>query len=536
MNDSSEKGWSLEGKNSVIKSKASFNSTKDVEQYALEVKRISKSFPGVKALQEVDMYLKKGEVLAVVGENGAGKSTLMKILAGIYQEDSGEIFVEGEQVLIENVQQASALGVALVHQELNVCDNLSVAGNVFLGREPVRNKIFKIIDREKINKETELIISEIGLKVDVTALVKDLSLGAQQLVEISKALSIDAKIVMFDEPTSSLSGAETKRLFKVIKELSKRGVSCIYISHRLGEVKDIADRVVVLRDGKVSGTLEKEEIDRDSMIRLMVGRDIEKMYEKDHFSTEDVRMELKNFVVPNQAHNPINLTVNKGEIVVLSGLVGAGRTELLESIFGINAPWGGQILMDGNEVNIEKPIDAVRNGIVLVPEDRKLNGLFVSMEVDNNIAIPGLSEHFSQKGFVKKKGIKEIAQKMVRVLDIRLSSINQIAESLSGGNQQKVVIAKWLSMNPKMILLDEPTRGIDVGAKAEIYKLLEEMASSGVAILVASSEMQEVLGIADRIIVMCEGRITGELDPLNSTEEDIMKLATEYENKTESVV
>lgn len=497
----------------------------------LQVKEVSKTFPGVKALDNVSVNLRRGEVLAIVGENGAGKSTLMKILAGVYVADAGEFIIDGKEEVIGSVDRATELGIALVHQELNVCDNLTVAGNVFLGREPKKGKLVKLLDKEKLEKQTKEYTDKIGLKVPVSTMLKEITIGSQQMVEIAKALSIDAKIVMFDEPTSSLSESETDRLFEVIRDLSSHGISCIYISHRLGEVKEVADRVVVLRDGKVSGELEREEIDRDTMIRLMVGRDIEAMYHKAHTPTDQVRLELKDFVVPKQADNPVDLQVKGGEIVVLSGLIGAGRSELLQAIFAVDRPWGGKVFLDGKEVRIRKPIDAIREGMILVPEDRKLNGLIVSLEVHNNIALPGLKDNLSRKGFVDKEKINELADRMVKMLDIRLSTVEQAADSLSGGNQQKVVVAKWLAMEPKLLLLDEPTRGIDVGAKAEIYKLLEELAANGVAILAASSEMQEVLGIADRVVVMCEGRITGELDPKECGEEDIMKLATQYREK-----
>lgn len=496
-------------------------------EYLLDVKGISKAFPGVQALENVNLKLRYGEVLAIVGENGAGKSTMMKILSGIYIPDNGEIFLDGSLVTIDSVERATQLGIALVHQELNLCDNLTVAGNVFLGREPRRGHLFRMIDKETLNSESQKVVEKVGLKVSVTTLLRNLTIGAQQLVEISKALSINARIVMFDEPTSSLSILETEQLFKVIRDLRSHGVSCIYISHRLGEVKDVADRVVVLRDGKLSGSLEKDEISREAMIRLMVGRDIERMYHKNHTVGDKVRFEIKNFIVANQAMSPLNLTVKGGEIVVLSGLVGAGRSELMQAIFGVDKSWGGTILLDDKVVKIKTPLDAIRAGMVLVPEDRKLNGLIVNMEVDNNIALPGLNDLLSNNGVINRGKIEDLAERMVKMLDIRLYKTTQFAESLSGGNQQKVVLAKWLSMQPSLLLLDEPTRGIDVNAKAEVYKLLEELAREGVAILVASSELQEVLGIADRIVVMCEGDITGELDPEKSSEEDIMKLATE---------
>jgi len=509
------------------KEQAAIKSGQKIGDYVLEVRGISKLFPGVRALSNVSLQLNRGEVLALVGENGAGKSTMMKILAGVYVPDAGEILLDGEEVSIGTVEQATKLGIALVHQELNLCDNLSIAGNVFLGREPKRGPFSSLVDVEKMNADTVDVLKKVGLNISPSIIVKELPIGTQQLVEICKALSINAKIVMFDEPTSSLSEHEAEQLFRVIRDLSSQGVSCIYISHRLGEVKEVADRVVVLRDGKLSGCIDKAHIDRETLIRLMVGRDIEKMYQKTHTISDKVRVELKDIIVPKRAAYPINLTIKGGEIVVLSGLVGAGRTELLHAIFGIDRCWAGKICIDGKELHIQKPIDAIRAGIMLVPEDRKANGLVIAMEVDSNIALPGLVDHLSKRGFINRDKIDELAVRMVKMLDIRLFRASQSAESLSGGNQQKVVLAKWLSMNPVLLLLDEPTRGIDVGAKAEIYKLLEDLAQTGVAILVASSEMQEVLGIADRIIVMCEGKVTGELNPLECAEEDVMKLATE---------
>ena len=495
-------------------------------EFVLEVRNISKAFPGVQALDKVNMNLKYGEVLALVGENGAGKSTMMKILAGVHECDHGEIYIDGEAVAIGSVEKATELGIALVHQELNLCDNLTVSGNVFLGREPRNRNLFRTIDKEFQNAETSKVLGMVGLKTLPDTLVKELAIGSQQLVEIAKALSINAKIVMFDEPTSSLSDHETEQLFKVIRELSSHGVSCIYISHRLGEVKEVADRVVVLRDGKFSGCLEKNEINREAMIQLMVGREIGKLYQKAHSVSDEICFELNDFIVPKQASQPININVKKGEIVVLYGLVGAGRTELLEAVFGVEKSWGGRVRVNGEEVLINQPIDAIRAGMVLVPEDRKQNGLIVEMEVENNIALPGLTDRLSARGVIDKARVRELSDRMIEMLNVRLYKSTQPAESLSGGNQQKVVLAKWLSMEPAILLLDEPTRGIDVKSKAEIYKLLEELASQGVAVLVASSEMQEVLGIADRILVMYEGRISGELDPSDCSEEDIIKYAT----------
>lgn len=501
--------------------------TDSQSEYVLEIEGVSKAFPGVQALKDVDVRLRRGEVLAVVGENGAGKSTLMKILDGVYTPDEGVIKVEGQAVAIDSVETATRVGIALVHQELNLCDNLSIAANVFLGRESPKKGTLRLLnDKDQID-QTRDILQKVGLDHPPTALVRDIPIGAQQLVEIAKALSINAKVVMFDEPTSSLSERETERLFAVIRDLRSHGVSVIYISHRLGEVKEVADRVTVLRDGRVTGGLAAEEISREAMIRLMVGRDIEKYYRKSKASATDVRLEVRGFKVPENSDKVIDLKVHGGEIVVLSGLVGAGRTEFLQSLFGVSRPLGGELLIDGKKVEVTGPADAIRAGMALVPEDRKLHGIVVEMDVENNIALPGLRSRLSKMSVIKRSEVKELAERMVKELDIRLHDTTQIAESLSGGNQQKVVVAKWLSMQPKVLLLDEPTRGIDVGAKAEIYRLLDDLAGTGVAILVASSEMHEVLGIGDRIVVLCEGKITGELTPDEASEEIIMRYATE---------
>ncbi|MBD3309457.1 ATP-binding cassette domain-containing protein, partial [candidate division KSB3 bacterium] len=347
-----------------------------------------------------------------------------------------------------------------------------------------------------------------------------------QMIEIAKALSINARILIMDEPTSSLSQSETDHLFRVIKELRAQGVSVIYISHRLGEVKEVADRVTVLRDGKVSGRLTHEEIDHDNMVRLMVGRDIETFYHHEHTVTTHPVFEVRDLIVPGQPHKPINFSIYEGELLVLAGLVGAGRTELAHTLFGIDKPLGGQILLDGKPITINSPQDAIQAGIVLIPEDRKLHGLILEMAVEKNITLAGLN-HYQKMKLIQVDQVKAVADEMVKKLDVRLRSIEQVVESLSGGNQQKVVLAKWLSLNPKVLLMDEPTRGIDVVAKEEIYRLMERLALQGVATLVISSEMQEVLGIADRIIVMHDGAISGELSHREQfSEEAVVSLAT----------
>jgi ribose transport system ATP-binding protein len=494
-------------------------------QRLLEMRGITKFFPGVRALNNVDLELNRGEILAVVGENGAGKSTLVKILGGIYYPDTGKIILEGKEVVVDSVQTATNLGISFVHQELNLSDNLDVGANIFLGREPRRKNFFRLIDQKKIYQDTEKILKQIKMQCSPYILLRDLTIGSQQMVEIAKSLSINAQILIMDEPTSSLSRSETKQLFKILKELRSQGVSIIYISHRLGEVKEVADRVMVLRDGVVSGHLSREDISHDNMVRLMVGRDVEKFYRRKHVITEKPVFEVKNFVVPSKPNRRINFSIYAGEVLVLAGLVGAGRTEIAHALFGIDKPLSGEILLNGKSLKINSSQDAIRAGIGLVPEDRNLNGLIVEMTVEENITLVGLN-HYQKMKMIQFKMVRSIAREMVKKLDIRLRNIYQVVESLSGGNQQKVALAKWLSLEPKVMLLDEPTRGIDVVAKEEIYRLIERLASQGIATLVISSEMQEVLGIADRILVVYDGEIKGELRKEQASEEAVINLAT----------
>jgi ribose transport system ATP-binding protein len=494
-------------------------------QRLLEMRGITKFFPGVRALNDVDLELNRGEIIAIIGENGAGKSTLVKILGGIYYPNTGKIILDGKEVVVDSVQTATNLGIAFVHQELNLSDNLDVGSNIFLGREPRKKNFFNLINQEKIYKDTEEILKRIDMRCSPYILLRDMAIGSQQMVEIAKSLSISAKILIMDEPTSSLSGHETVQLFKVLKELRSQGVSIIYISHRLGEVKEIADRVMVLRDGVVSGHLSREEISHDNMVRLMVGRDVEKFYRRKHVITKKPVFEVKDFIVPSKPNKRINFNIYKGEVLVLAGLVGAGRTEIAHALFGIDKPLSGKILLDGKTLKINNPQDAIQAGIGLVPEDRNLNGLIVEMAVEENITLVGLN-HYQKMKMIQFKMVRSIAREMVKKLDIRLRNIYQAVETLSGGNQQKVVLAKWLSLKPKVMLLDEPARGIDVVAKEEIYRLIERLASQGVATLVISSEMQEVLGIADRILVVYDGEIKGELQKEQASEEAVISLAT----------
>lgn len=488
----------------------------------LEVKGITKSFPGVRALDGVGFSIEQRQVVAVIGENGAGKSTMMKILAGVQTQDEGEIFIDGKPVSIRSVEESFEHGVALIHQELNLATNLSVGANIFLGREPKRHGL---IDEKKIAKDAEEYLDRVGLDVSPATLTSDLSIGQQQLVEIAKALSTDARLLIMDEPTSSLSQRETERLFEVVKDLRTDGVSIVYISHRLGEVIELADRVVVLRDGQNAGELERDEITHDSMVSLMVGRELSQFYAHELQGTGEVVLAASGLQTPVHPGHDVDFELRAGEIVGLAGLVGAGRTELLETLFGITPAVGGKISLNGEDVEIKTPREAIAGGLALVPEDRKQQGLIIDMAVADNLSLASL-ERDQKAGWLNFSAEREISETMTGRMRIKTPSSRQVVRFLSGGNQQKVVLGKWLAMKPKVLLLDEPTRGIDIGAKQEIYSLMEELASQGVAILFVSSEMEEVLGMSDRVLVMHEGRLSGELKRDELSEEAVMQLAT----------
>ena len=488
----------------------------------IEVRKLSKSFPGVRALRGVGFTLQRGEVLAVIGENGAGKSTLMKILAGVQRQDGGEILLDGEVVEIRSVHDALARGVALIHQELNLADNLDVAANIFLGREMLRAGL---IDTRRLRREARQFLNAVGLDVDPSTLVRTLPIGRQQLVEIAKALSVNARVLIMDEPTSSLSSGEAANLFKVIHDLRRRGVSVIYISHRLGEVKEIADRVIVLRDGENAGELAHGEIDHGRMVKLMVGRDLSQFYPHEPHEPGKVVVEIRRVRTMAHPWHEVSFSVRAGEIVGIAGLVGAGRTELLETLFGVTPAVGGSVWSEGVDVTPQSPLDAISAGFALVPEDRKQRGLVLGMTVRENLSLASLRRD-QRHGMLNHRREAELSAQMVADLRIKTPHDRQVAQFLSGGNQQKVVLGKWLALKPRVLILDEPTRGIDVGAKQEIYRLMEELAREGVAILFVSSEMEEILGMSDRALVMHEGRITGELSRGQLNEEAVMQLAT----------
>lgn len=489
----------------------------------LEVQSVTKQFPGVRALSEVCLTLDKSEVLALIGENGAGKSTLMKILAGVQPPDEGQILVDGKPVRFQNCREAIDAGVVLIHQELNLADNLSVGANIFLGREPKR---FGLIDHQKIATESKKYLDMVGLDIEPETIVSSLTIGRQQMVEIAKALSVNARVLIMDEPTSSLSTKETEALFRVVKDLRSKGVSIIYISHRLGEVEELADRATVLRDGCNAGELAREEINHDNMVRMMVGRDVSQFYARKPHEPGDVLLEVDNVVTPAWPNIPVSFNVRAGELVGVSGLVGAGRTELLQVLFGIDKSLAGEIRFDGKRIELNSPKDAISHGLALVPEDRKQHGVILEMAIRTNIGLPGLMRNRRRGGFINQPQEDADTQEMVDAMRVRTPSNDQIVQYLSGGNQQKVVIGKWLALGPKLLMLDEPTRGIDVGAKQEIYVLMEKLAEDGVGILFVSSEMEEILGMSDRVLVMHEGRMTGELSRDELSEEAIMRLAT----------
>jgi ribose transport system ATP-binding protein len=493
-----------------------------VEVPLVAARGISKRFPGVRALDDVSLAVGSGEVLAIIGENGAGKSTLLKILAGVQAPDDGEILVAGRPARFRGVEDALAAGIALIHQELNLADNLDLAGNIFLGREPRR---LGLLDFAAMRRQASEWLAMVGLDLDPATPLSRLPIGRQQLVEIAKALSTRARLLIMDEPTSSLSARETETLFRVVKDLRSRGVSVVWISHRLGEVKELADRVVVLRDGKNAGEIAaRAEIEHERMIRMMVGRDIDRLARRPSHPPGDVVLTVRDLRTPAHPTHLVSFELRAGEIVGVAGLVGAGRTELLTTLFGITPAVAGSLALAGRAVTPKSPLEAVAAGLALVPEDRKQQGLVLEMAVRENISLVSLWPE-SRGGFIDFARERRLAAEMIPALAIKTPGDRQAVQFLSGGNQQKVVLAKWLAMKPKVLLLDEPTRGIDVGAKAEIYDLVHRLAGAGLAVLFVSSEMEEILSLADRALVMHEGRLAGGLLRGELTEENVMRLA-----------
>jgi ribose transport system ATP-binding protein len=486
---------------------------------------VSKSFPGVQALQKVSLHIERGEVLAVVGENGAGKSTLMKILAGLYTPDAGAIEFDGRPVHIRSVKDAERLGIVLIHQELNLAGHLDIASNIFLGREPTWGGFLGLLDR-RIYENASEITRRLGLLASPRTLVNRLSIGQQQLVEIARALSLKSRLLILDEPTSSLTESETDLLFNVLQELKQDGISILYISHRLKEVEAIADRVTVLRDGKNAGELLRGGIHHQAIVQLMVGRELKQFYQRHRGGTDTLRPPVIRVRglrwLPKQ--QGIDFAIEPGEIIGLAGLMGAGRTELAETLFGVRRRLSGVIEIDGTPIAVRRPADAIRAGIFLIPEDRRIEGLILDDSVKHNISIATLAS-VSRFGIVQRGQENRLAHAMCERFKIRTPSPAQIVGNLSGGNQQKVVLAKWLHRTPRLLILDEPTRGIDVGAKSEIYALMDELAHQGAAILMISSDLEEILGMSDRVLVLHESRLAGALKRDALSEEAIMHLA-----------
>ena len=495
-------------------------------EYVLELKNIYKSFPGVKVLEDVTLQVRPGEVHALMGENGAGKSTLMKILMGIYKADQGSIFLEGKETVIHGPKDAMSKGISMIHQELNTVLDMEVAENVFVGRELLKKGFekLKIVDIARLREETGKYFREMNIDIDPRAKMRTLSVAEMQLVEIVKAISLNSRIIVMDEPTSAITEKEATVLFAQIERLKKQGVAIIYISHKMDEIFRISDTITVLRDGQWIGTKPAKELDNDMLIKMMVGRELTDIYPKDPVEIGDVILEVKNLSRGKKVRDA-SFSLRKGEVLGIAGLVGAGRSELVEMIFGLYPKTGGQIFLHGKEVHIKSAADAIKNKMALITEDRKQTGLNLIVSLKENIASVSIGK-LSNHGIVNDKKINEVSEKYIKELKIKTPDGNAIVGNLSGGNQQKVVLAKWLLDEPDIIIFDEPTRGIDIGAKRDIYLLINNLAKEGKAVIVISSEMAEVMGICDRILVMAEGRINGEVQREEFSQEVIMGYAS----------
>ncbi|HHV62061.1 MAG TPA: sugar ABC transporter ATP-binding protein [Firmicutes bacterium] len=493
-----------------------------MSEFLLEMRNVNKRFPGVIALQDVNFALKKGEVHVLLGENGAGKSTLMKILSGAYPMDSGEIFIKGKRVEINKPQDAQELGISIIHQEFNLIPHLSIAQNIFLGREPVEGRFIKTIAWDKMYRKAAEILGRFDINVSPRTPVRELGVAMQQMVEIAKALSVNAEIVVMDEPTAALTTAETEKLFQVIRTLKAQGVSIIYISHRLEELSKIGDVATVLRDGRNVGTVDLKKTDTDTLVRMMVGRSLTDMFPKESVPRGKEALRVENLY--GKGVNGVSFVAYEGEVLGFAGIVGCGRTELARAIFGADPASGGRVYVDGREVSISSPRQAIKAGIAYLTEDRGREGLVLGLSVRENIGLPVLDK-VCRAGIVNFGRKSALAANFVKNLGIKTPSLSTLARSLSGGNQQKVVLAKWLATKAKVLIFDEPTRGIDVGAKWEIYQLINELAKQGTSVIMISSDLREILGMSDRILVMREGCITGEFDRSEATQEKILYCA-----------
>ena len=489
----------------------------------LEMRGIRKSFYGNEVLHSVDLTLEAGTVLALMGENGAGKSTMMNILVGIHKRDGGTIRIDGQEVNIESPHDAQKLGIAMIHQELSSVVEMSVAENIYLGREPVKNGF---IDYRKMYKDTEELLKNLNINLNPKTKMGKLRVADQQLVEIAKAVSQNARILIMDEPTSSITDREVENLYGIIRDLKMRKTGIIYISHKMEEVYTITDQITVLRDGASIATWNTKEATNDMVVKAMVGRELTEQYPKRKVEIGDTILELKNFTQEGVFEN-ISFKLRRGEILGLVGLVGAGRTETMQALFGITKPDSGDVYLKGQKVEFKKPVDAIKNGLAYVTEDRKGEGLVLPMSIAHNITLPSMKE-LSRKIFIKQKEEKDRVGKEITDLKVKTTSPNLAVKNLSGGNQQKVVLAKWMLKNPDVIIFDEPTRGIDVGAKAEIYKLMNEFVAEGKAIIMISSELPEAMGMSDRILVLSNHKMSGELSKNEFNQKSLMKLAMQH--------
>ncbi|OFI01506.1 ribose import ATP-binding protein RbsA [Clostridium acetireducens DSM 10703] len=491
----------------------------------LEMVNISKFFPGVKALQNVNLKAYGGEVMALLGENGAGKSTLMKVLSGVYKKDQGQIFIEEKEVNISGIKEAESLGVAIIHQELSVIHNLRVYENIFLGNEKI-NKFFGKLNKSEMKIKSKEMLEKIGYDIDTDIVAGELNVGEMQMIEIVKAISKNSKIIIMDEPTAALTDVETKKLFQVIKRLKSEGIAIIYISHRLDEIFEICDKVTVLRDGKYIGEEKVKNVTKDELISMMVGRKLEEQFPYIEQKLGESVLKVENLCWRDKVKN-VFFEARAGEILGIAGLMGSGRTETAKVIFGEYKKDSGNIFIEGEKVSINSPKDAIEKGIAYLSEDRKKEGLVLGMSVKENMTLCNLKKYEKAVKRISKKDECIEVDEYINKLSIKTPNRNQLVKNLSGGNQQKVIIAKWVMISPKILIIDEPTRGIDVGAKKEIYEVLNQLKSMGKSIIIISSDMPEILGISDRIIVMHQGKITGEISRKEATQEKIMKYAVE---------
>ena len=500
-------------------------------EYRLEMKGISKSFPGVKALDQVSLKVRPGTVHSLMGENGAGKSTLMKCLFGIYKMDEGEVYLDGEKVQIANADDALHKGIAMVHQELQPIPERSIGENIFCGRYPLKKLLgfIPVVDHKKMYEESERLLKEVRMEYDPKAKLGSLSVSQMQSVEIAKAVSMNAKVVILDEPTSSLTANEVEALFRIIDDLREKGVSIIYISHKMDEILRISDDVSIMRDGQYIGTWEAKELTTDMIITKMVGRELTNLYPPKHNEPGEVVLRVSGFTsIHDKSFKDCGFELRKGEILGIGGLVGAQRTELVEAIFGVRAIVDGEVEYKGQKLKIKRPKDAIDNGIALLTEDRRGSGIFGVLSISDNVAISSLNKYLSFGVMINDKKVEDLVNENVAKLSIETPRNKTQIQSLSGGNQQKVIISRWLANDPDVLILDEPTRGIDVGAKYEIYTIMAELAAQGKSIIMISYEMAELIGMSDRIVVMCNGRVTGEVAKEDATQENIMSLATKF--------